>query len=315
MRRPSPCLTFPLPVSLMRFRTRRRSCRLAVSVMAAAATISAAAAVSAAAPAEPAAPAPEASETSLAKDDLPLELEAQPGYLRAQSRIHFTEDGVPTFATEDFQLNLRVLASPSLGVMAYRVLETPVAVTDSGEKIHILSFSPNNLNSSRISQNEKWKDHFYITLRGTPPTVHAKTLERVTARIELQMGRDADESHEFGPIEDLVDTTIEIPGVEGCTLSVKKQRSRYRVEYSGEAWKRVKHVAYVRNNGETGRNANLNNIRHRTQQGNVYSEFGSVVAQSNEGKIVVQFWKDVLSREARIELRDVPLQSDPEADG
>lgn len=309
MRRASP--TIPPLFSPAPSGMRRVNFRLAVWVTAAAGAICSACA---AASAEEPAPPREASKESSPRDETPLELEAQPHHLRINSRVNFTEDGFATFARDDFRMNIRITAKTSLGVLAYRVLETPVTVTNSGEKVRIRNYAPDDLARSRIRQNDKQRDRFQISLRGTPPTVPAKTLERVTARIELQMGRDPDGAHEFGPIEDLVDTTIEIPGVEGCTLSVKKQRSRYRVEYSGDAWKRVKHVAYVRNNGETGRNARLSNIRHRTQEGNVYSDLGNPVTKSNEGKIVVQFWKDVILREARIELRDVPLRDDPEDD-
>jgi hypothetical protein len=57
------------------------------------------------------------------------------------------------------------------------------------------------------------------------------------------------------------------------------------------------------------KNAPLANIRTTAQLNRPYTHHTGPVQKMNKGKVVVQFWEQVTSREAHIEILDVPIGS------
>lgn len=256
--------------------------------------------------ASPGSPSADDTPSSPPEEDETLKLEAVPSSLRMHSNVNFTEEGgVGSVATKSLALRIAVHVPSEMNVLAYRLLDTPQAVTSSGERIRVEQDRSSSF-SSRIRSNNKGQDVFHVSVTGVPPTVPADRLKRVTGRVELRLGQDEGEKREFGPMKDLVDTTVAIPGVEGCTLTVTKRRSHYRVGYSGELWRRVKHIAYYRNNGTTAP-VPVARVRQYTQRMNTFTDRATRAKKSERGKIAVQFWKESVTRQARFEARDVVL--------
>ena len=149
----------------------------------------------------------------------PIQIDARPSRVNVNGTIIFTQDGIASYARESMAIVL--LASPpqSLHTIGFQILEEPIAVTDKGERLRITGYSPKEMNS-RVNSDETQGDNFQVSITATPPTIAAETLERVTARLRLNLGQWEEEQLEFGPLAELVGKTVEIPGTEECTFDV-----------------------------------------------------------------------------------------------
>lgn len=237
----------------------------------------------------------------------PIAIDAKPSRVHLNSHVHFTEDGIASHANESMTIVLMGSAPESLHVIGYEVVEEPMAVTDKGEKLRLVGYSPNSMNT-RVHSNPNQQDRFQISINATPPTIATEKLERITARMKLKLGTVADEKREIGPLSQLVGKSVEVPGEQDCEIHVSKHGNRYRIKFAGQRWQHAKLVQYHANDGKTS-DAPVLNIRRFAQLNRGYTHTAGAVKRMNKGKLVVQFWKNVTTREARLEVADVPIGS------
>ncbi|MFW6335826.1 MAG: hypothetical protein ACOC3G_01680 [Phycisphaeraceae bacterium] len=237
----------------------------------------------------------------------PIAIDAKPSRVHFHSHIRFTEDGIASHANEAMSIVLMGSAPASFHVIGYEVVEEPIAVTNKGEKLRVVSYSPNVMNT-RVQSKPNQQNRFQISINATPPTIATEKLERITARMKLKLGTVADEKREIGPLSELVDKTVDVPGEEDCQIHVSKHGNRYRIKFMGNQWQHAKLVQYRTNDGKSA-DAPLSNIRRLAQQNHDYTHHTGAIKNMNQGKVVVQFWKKVTTREARLKVADVPIGS------